>query len=142
MSFVLLHTICQVKTNLLHLVCCVCVQVWASLAENPAFPSDREACFRWFAKVGLDVWLSYCMAVWLSCPAVWLSCPTVWLCGCPVLLCGCPVLLCGCPVLLCGCPVLLCGCPVLLCDCPVLLCGCPVASYPGPRPASRHLQYR
>ena len=27
------------------------LQVWESLAENPAFPSDRDACFRWFAKV-------------------------------------------------------------------------------------------
>ena len=58
---------------------CVCVQVWASLAENPAFSSDREACFRWFAKVGLDVLLCGCPAVWLSCPAVWLSCPVVWM---------------------------------------------------------------
>ena len=25
--------------------------VWESLAQNPVFPSDRDMCFKWFAKV-------------------------------------------------------------------------------------------
>lgn len=30
------------------------LMVWESLAENPAFPSDRDACFKWFAKLVSD----------------------------------------------------------------------------------------
>ncbi|XP_064393950.1 probable ubiquitin carboxyl-terminal hydrolase FAF-X [Halichondria panicea] len=30
------------------------LMVWESLADRPAFPSDREACFRWFAKLVSD----------------------------------------------------------------------------------------
>lgn len=26
-------------------------QIWQCLAENAVFPSDREACFRWFSKL-------------------------------------------------------------------------------------------
>ncbi len=25
--------------------------VWQCLAENPAYPSDREMCFEWFSKL-------------------------------------------------------------------------------------------
>ena len=25
--------------------------MWGSLAENPAFACDKEACYKWFAKV-------------------------------------------------------------------------------------------
>ena len=30
--------------------------MWESLAENPALPTDRDACFRWFAKVSVNVY--------------------------------------------------------------------------------------
>ena len=28
-----------------------CLQIWACLAENAIYPTDREACFKWFAKL-------------------------------------------------------------------------------------------
>ena len=28
------------------------VQIWECLAINAVYPSDREACFKWFTKVG------------------------------------------------------------------------------------------
>ena len=35
----------------------ICMQVWESLVENPAFSSDRDNCFRWFAKVRMPTLL-------------------------------------------------------------------------------------
>ena len=45
--------LCLMKSMIL--VCYLYLQVWESLADRPAFPSDREACFKWFSKV------SYCL---------------------------------------------------------------------------------
>ena len=40
------------------------VQMWESLVEKPAFASDRDTCFRWFAKVKVT---SIHVAVHCSC---------------------------------------------------------------------------
>ena len=42
------------------------MQVWQALIDAPAYDSDREACFKWFARVRFySVCVCVCVRVWV-----------------------------------------------------------------------------
>ena len=41
----------------------VTIQVWQALIDAPAYESDREACFKWFARVSVCVCVCVCVCV-------------------------------------------------------------------------------
>ena len=45
------------------IVIAVTIQVWQALIDSPAYESDREACFKWFARVSVHVCVCACVCV-------------------------------------------------------------------------------
>ena len=48
------------------------IQVWKALIDAPAYESDREACFKWFARVSVCVCVCVCVRACMHvCVGLW-----------------------------------------------------------------------
>ena len=54
------------------------LKVWQALIDAPAYESDREACFKWFARVSVCVCVRTCMR--RVCMCLFVLCVCVRVC--------------------------------------------------------------